>query len=344
MKLNALIGFLIFLWTMGLVNSAEAVTPEYKVATKDSPPFAYKVEGVWKGLSIDLLNMLAKDIGFTYNLIETKDVVSLIGHSQINLTDLSIAAISILDEREKYVDFSHDYFSTTQGILTKGNGSIFWFIAQRVVAAFVVLILGFYIAGFIVSRLDPNDAIDNIHKGAWFVLVTYTTTGYGDVVPQNAKAKVFAGFIMISSMFLLAAFTSYVTATLTIEKLSTSSITLADLASRTSKVVAIENSSSSKLLSKLDISYSNVKNAAEGKRKVESGKATAFVYDKALLDYMLIKEDNTSLIVHPLDRGVEEYGIVFPHGSELREDFNVAILKIIASPEWRQLTTQYFGN
>lgn len=318
--------------------------PHYTIAIKPSGPFARMEKGQWKGLSVDLVRKLAKRLKFNYDFVSVETITALLSMPEMKTTDMAIGAISLSSEREKVVDFSHPYFTTTQGILTQENGSIIWFIAKRIIAVFIALAIAMYALGFVVARLDPKDDIDNAHKGAWFTLVTFTTTGYGDLVPRNVASKIFAAFIMLSSMFMASGFTSYVTTTLTLEKLSGNAVTVADLASKRTKVVAVGGTTTSSLLNMLEINHSRVASPAAGMELVTTGKANAFVYDKAILDFMVLNSDNESLTVHPLNRGMERYGIAFQANSELREQFNVEILAIINSSEWKQLSAQYFGN
>jgi len=317
---------------------------EYTIGIKPSGPFAYKEGDEWKGVSVELVKRLSEKLGFTYEFVDVPTITALLGLAEFQTTDLAIGALSMTEEREKTLDFSHPYFQTTQGVITYGNGSAWHyakFIGIRICGAFFVFLLALYTFGFVVYRLDPDDEINNIHKGAWFVLTTFTTTGYGDYVPRNAKAKIFAALLMIVSMFALSAFTGYIASALTAEKLSDDTVTLADLSNM--KVVAVGGTTTDDLLNLLQIRHKRIATPENGVAMVSSKKVDAFVYDKAMLDYHALKLDN-NLRVDALNRGQERYAIVFPAGSELREPFNRAILSIIDSPEWKNLIAQYFGN
>jgi ABC-type amino acid transport substrate-binding protein len=315
--------------------------PTYTIGIKESGPFAFQQNGEWKGLSVDLIDQLSERVGFNYKFEEVKTITGLLSLSENNATDMAIGAISMTDDRERVVDFSHPYFSTTTGILVKENGNTFLFVAKRVAIGIAILIATLYVIGFIVSRLDPDDEINNAHKGAWFTLVTFTTTGYGDYVPSNARAKVFAGMLMITSLFALSAFTGYISSALTVEKLTDEPTAIQDLYD--TKVATVSGSTSDELLTLLGISHEVVTTPDQGVEMVAKGKIKAFVHDKALLDYMTSIGDN-SLHVWPINRGQERYAIAFQSGSDLRESFNVAILDIIDSPEWKQSVAKYFGN
>ena len=318
--------------------------PHYTIGIKPSGPFAQNVENEWKGLSVDLINMLSERIGFTYEFVPVETITALLALPEMRTTDLSIGAISLSDEREKVIDFSHPYFTTTQGILTRESNGVVWFIVGKVVGALAFLIVVFYISGVIIHFFEKKKDIDTVHKGAWWTLVTFTTTGYGKYVPQTRGGMLFASFIMLASTFALSGWTAYVASAITVKGLTENVVTLADLTSKNTKVVAVGGSTTSSLLKRLEIYHNTVASPEVGAAMVKKGQATAFVYDKAILDYLLLKEDNASLSVSPLNRGLERYGIAFQPDSELREQFNVAILNIVNSPEWAQLNAQYFGN
>ncbi len=336
----------IILWA-NIVVAAPDEPPHYNIAIKEAGPFAHQVNGQWRGLSVDLINMLSESLGFTFTFTDAGDIKSLIGmvtdkykpHTKV---DMSIAALSLTEEREKVLDFSHPYFSTPQGILTHENGNYFWFIGKKVLKAVGVLLVVSVVVGFIISRVNRKDDIKTTEDGAWFAIVTATTTGYGDKVPLGHMGRLVAVILMLSSMFLMPVFTSHITSALTVEKLANDITTLADL--EKAKTVTIMNSTSDRLLSLIGIKHGYVDSLAAGVGQVKSGQVKAFVYDKAMLDYLALREDNSSLVVHPINSGQERYGIAFPTGSELREPFNVVILNIIDSPEWKQLVAQYFGT
>lgn len=330
------LGILITMWA----NTAASQDP-LTIGIKTSGPFAYKVADEWKGVSVDLIAMLAERLGFTYQFIDADSVPNLLAMSANGITDMSIGAISMTDEREKNLDFSHPYFTTTQGFLVNQKVNYFWFIAKKVLIAGSILLVVCIVFGFLISRANRKDNIKTIGDGAWFSIVSATTTGYGDKVPEGALGRVMATTLMISSMFLMPVFTSHITSALTVEKLSNEITTLADLAN--TKAVSIKGTTSDLLLNQVGIKHSYVHTLMEGMNKIKDGEAKAFVYDKAMLDYLVKKEDNNSLVVHPINNDRERYAIAFPTNSKLREPVNVEILSIIDSPEWTQLLAQYFG-
>ncbi len=63
-------------------------------------------------------------------------------------------------------------------------------------------------------EVRENDKITTVADGLWWALVTLTTVGYGDVVPQTPLGKIVGGVLMVAGMFTLALFAGIVGQTL----------------------------------------------------------------------------------------------------------------------------------
>lgn len=324
-----------------VLNNAQA--EEITVGVKSAEPFTYQnAHGQWVGLTIDLLDEIKKTEGFTYTIKELESTPALIEAASNNTVDLSMAAISLTPEREKLVDFSHTYFSTSLGILSSSKtsvwSSILW-IVSKVTIVLVGLIIAMYIMGFIISRVDIGGEINGTHEGAWWSIVTFTTTGYGDEVPVTNGGKVVASGWMIASMFLGSIFTAYMSSAMTVQKLSESTTTLADLYDVEVNVVA--GTTAELKLAELGIENKAVPTLGEAMKNFKSGKVDVIVYDKAMLDYA--SRDIENVDVHTIDNSDEYYAIALPSKSKLTEKVNLGILKTLSTPKWKATKARYFG-
>jgi ABC-type amino acid transport substrate-binding protein len=316
-------------------------SPAYLVGVKAAKPFAYEENGSWKGYSLDLLDRLAEENGFAYELVDLKNMPMLLRATETSQVHFSIAAISMTPERERVLDFSHPYFTTIQGIISKNDQSLIWWSAKRIGMVLAIFIVGLYVIGFIMDKGDGNDAIDNAHKGAWWTLVTFTTTGYGDIVPATPRGKVLAAFVMLFSLFALPMFTAYITSAWTVQKLAAAPMTVEDL--HRVKTVTMPGTTSSRMLTSLGIRHKTTDDLDTALAFLEGGQFEAVVYDKAMLDYASQNMDG-DYGVFPIHEGLERYAIAFPSGSPLREEINVSILKVVGSDSWKAVTRRYFGT
>jgi voltage-gated potassium channel len=57
---------------------------------------------------------------------------------------------------------------------------------------------------YLLERTSQPDAFGSIPAALWWAIVTMTTTGYGDVVPQTVLGRMLAGIVMISGILVFA--------------------------------------------------------------------------------------------------------------------------------------------
>ena len=60
--------------------------------------------------------------------------------------------------------------------------------------------------------IDP--AFDSFSQALWFAVVTVSTVGYGDIVPESGAGRVVAAALMLTGLGLIPLITSVVVATL----------------------------------------------------------------------------------------------------------------------------------
>jgi voltage-gated potassium channel len=68
------------------------------------------------------------------------------------------------------------------------------------------------VGGVLARALAPN-AFDSFGESLWWALQTFTTVGYGDVVPDTGAGKVVGAVIMLAGLAAVSVFTALVTAT-----------------------------------------------------------------------------------------------------------------------------------
>lgn len=313
---------------------------ELSIGIKEAKPFAYQENGKWKGISVELIQQLSKNAGFTYKFVISDSITGLLDSTAQGKVDMSIAAISLTADREKTIDFSHKYFTTSLGILSKTKSSwidtTLW-VMSKVIFVLVGFIISLYIVGYIINKIDGNDNIKNSHDGAWWALVTFTTTGYGDLVPKTNKGKVIAAIWMVASLFLLSAFTGYIASALTVKKLTDTPVTLSKLYN--AKVVVVGGSTAQQRLISLGIKHKTVSNLEIALEVFKAGQADAVMHDDAMLSYAAKSMPN--VVVWPVENSNEDYGIILPEKSKLTERVNFGILQILASPTWKAIRSQY---
>lgn len=92
------------------------------------------------------------------------------------------------------------------------------------------------------------------------------------------------------------------------------------------------------------ISFRSYKTAPEGLLALGDDKIKAFVYDEPILRYLVNKSFKGALRVLNATFERQDYGIVLPQGSPLRESINRALLEKIRVTEWQDTLYKYLGH
>jgi voltage-gated potassium channel len=70
-----------------------------------------------------------------------------------------------------------------------------------------------FVAGILVHWIDKTD-FPTIGLGIWWAVSTFTTVGYGDVVPTTTVGRVVAGIVMVFGITFISLITALITSAL----------------------------------------------------------------------------------------------------------------------------------
>ena len=88
------------------------------------PPFEYMENGELVGFDIDLIKQIGKDLGYEIEM-KVQPFDALIPSLKTGKLDAIISGMSATEERKKSVDFTDEYFKSTQVYLRKkGNTAV----------------------------------------------------------------------------------------------------------------------------------------------------------------------------------------------------------------------------
>ena len=91
--------------------------------------------------------------------------------------------------------------------------SFFYIIRQSPLlkALFAILLVALFAAtGVTFLESGTNSPFTHFGNGIWWALVTMTTVGYGDMVPQTTSGRLLAAIVMLSGVVLVSGFTAAV--------------------------------------------------------------------------------------------------------------------------------------
>ena len=325
-----------------------------KVGTIERPPMSFKTStGNWTGFSIDLLKEIAKEVGFKYNLKEFKIFPEMIKATEQGKVDFSIANISITSEREEKMDFSQPILETGLRVMTLADNKasifdiilksgILWFILGAIgLLLLIAHIVWFFERGTASDRHDyfRDDYLGGIWDAFWWAFIIMTMGGFENEVPASKFSRFLAMLWITISLFFISFLTAKITSSLTVAELNSGITSYKDLKNK--KVAVIK---SDKIIDfvetkihakpKIFLKYEDMYKALKNKEVV------AIVGDNPILSYYAMNHDEFKVVGDIFQK--ENYGILFPTGSKLKEKIDRAIIKIREDGRYDDIYKKYF--
>lgn len=325
-------------------SQADAAIPDtLTVGTKVAPPFVTEEsDGKYSGLAIDLLDEIAGELGFEYE-VRAYDLAGLLEATASGEVDLAASAMTITAERERQVDFTHPFYTAGLGIAVESEGGLSWLrtlkavVSPAFVSAIGALTLILLITGtamWLAERHKNKDQFggkSGIGHGFWWSAVTMTTVGYGDKAPITLAGRLIALVWMFTSVIIISTFTAAIATSLTLANLGSDIQSSADLKGK--RVGAVAASTSEQAVRGLGARVKTYESGPAGLEALASGEIDAFVHDDPVLKWWISWED-ADLLVLPETFRPQDYGFATPAGSPLRERLSLAVLEATTRDDW----------
>ena len=339
------VAFLLFLF-LPLIFFAK----ELKVGIKYSEPWVMYDKNVSidkrhpVGFSIDLWKKIASELNVTTKWVYFDTTSQIIQAAHDKKIDAGIAAITITSEREKLIDFSNSMYELGLQVMvdaSKSTSSALELMWQEIKKMLTLKSVFYFFFFFLItihlrwlvdrkrvnSNLFTKDYPNGIIDAFWWgltMLVTWETP------PSKGLARVIDLTWHIVGIIAVSILTAVVTSALTAQAIGGSIHSEKDLIGK--YIAAVATDAPRRYLEKIGANVIAVKNIEEGIKLIRKGKAEALVHDGPRLQYIANsinkKAGKKVLLVLPFSFNPQNYGIVFPSKSPLREEVNRILLKL----------------
>lgn len=326
-----------------------------RVAIADFPPLISPGKKP-SGFEIELWEMVAKKAGidFEYEVHHFKNLIPLLAEKKINV---ALSGISVNEEREEIIDFSHPTLDSGLLIAVNPdkNDMNFWSTIVRIIHTSRGLFgsASLALVGFVIffshaiwfleygSEVFNKNYVPGIFEAVWFLLASVTSVGYGDFIPATWPGKATAIIAIILGLSLFGLFLSQLTAFLTAKKLRGRIDSERDLGGKT--IATVEGSTSEAYLKRRGIRTMTTINIKESVVRLRHDTVDAIVFDAPALLHLERGEKNTIETVGDIfDR--QSYAIAVQQPSPILESINRALLTIKESGEYDALYRRWFGD
>jgi polar amino acid transport system substrate-binding protein len=333
-----------------LLFSLYAESETLKIGIKPSEPWVMYDQNVSEenrkpiGFSIDLWNKIAQELNVDTRWVYYNSTSELVDAAKKGEVDAAISAVTITSNREKEIDFSSSMYELGLQVMvdaSKSSASVLELMGKEIKKMMSVettlmfllfLLVTMHLRWFVDKRDEDSDLFSKqystgIIDSFWWgvtMLITWETP------PSKGVARVIDLMWHIVGILAVSILTAIVTSALTAQAIGGSIRSEKDLAGK--YVAAVATDAPRRYVEKIGANVIPVKTLAEGIALVRNGKAEALVHDGPRLVYLANKinkkEKKKILTVAPFTFNPQNYGIVFPSKSALKEQTDRALLKL----------------
>lgn len=358
------LGLVLALFCSAVARGQEAAGPPasdpgedavLRVATKAAPPFAMEDEfGTWTGIAIELWADVGAELGLEYELVET-DLEGLLEGVATGAFDAGVAAVTVTEDRERALDFTHAFYMAGLGIAVEDDAGFGFLRGLRGfpflefgrivgVLALILLVVGALVWVFERRRNESQfpPGYKGVGDGFWWSAVTMTTVGYGDLAPRTLGGRAIALVWMFTSIVLISVFTGTLASVLTAGQIGSVVDGPEDLADV--ETATVTGSTSASYLASRRVGAREFSTLREALEALNEGKVQAVVYDAPILRHRLTEERFASLTILPSEFETQHYAIALPENSRWREAIDRALLKVVGSASYQETLQTYLGS
>ena len=320
------------------------------------PPLIIQDENTYTGFEIELWEKIAKalSINFTYKKIKFKNLLENLKNKQI---DVAVAGISMTEEREKIIDFSH--FTLRSGLLIliskkiKRNvfGSLKNIIAVNYKNLAYVSLLTFFLILFfahVIWFIERGGGafdysyVQGLGEAFWWTVVTISTVGYGDFVPQTIAGRLVGTFTIIIGFCVFGLFIAKLTSLFTVKAMKYKIESYKDLKGK--KVATKVHTIAVDQLFEMGAKVTAVSEIERAYTLLEKGKVDAVVFDSHVIQHFLQNQKNEKFVSVGDIFAPHMYGMATQSNNKMRDLINREILRLMESGEYDALHKKWFGE
>ncbi|MBN1584882.1 transporter substrate-binding domain-containing protein [Candidatus Uhrbacteria bacterium] len=328
-----------------------------RVGLAEFPPLVSGDYGHFRGFEVDLWETVAGELGFQfeYRKYPFQKLIPMLAEGKL---DVAMAGITINEDRERIIDFSHPTMDSGLVIAVDrdrnrlrlsetvravvGSG-------YRTVSLTLLAVLSFIFAlGNLLWLAErgvgtfSEGYFPGVFEASWLVFSSVTTVTFGDFYPNTWLGRAVVFVSVVGGVGILATLVARFTAFLATRKVWREIAGISDLSGR--KVAAVSGSTSEQALTRLGTDVTGTETVGEALMLLERREVEAVVADAPVLAHHL-KDSRGGRVetVGDVFDG-QKYGIALQQGSPLRENVNRTLLRLIESGRYGALYRQWFGQ
>ena len=342
----------------GPVPQARAAERSVTVVTYPLDPFVMTRDGANTGFTIELMNEVAKRAGWTLNYTEIPNGSSegLLREVIEGRADAAACSISITADRMKTADFSQPILSGGLQILVPAStvkhsqpglmGFLELLLSKSMLVWFFAGLILTIIPAHIIWLLERSHSDSMVSRSYFPGIFQSFAWGLGmlaasaDDAPRHWHSRIVTVIWAFVCIIFVSYYTAILTSNLTAEKFESKIAGPGDLVGK--KVCAVAKSTSSKFLTEVGVPHDTPPNLPECYAGL-GDEYDAVVDATPILRYYANNEGAGKVeVVGPVFKD-RDYGIGFRIGSDLRKQFDAALLQMREDGAYGEIREKWLG-
>lgn len=346
-----------FFFLLGMFASQPAEPNRLRVGAMYSPPYVFKENEKPSGVCIDLWKMISDTLNISNEVIFYTNHDSLLSDLRTGKIDLSICPYTATTERLMHFRLTIPFYISNMGIVSRVENQrpifqvfehIFSWKVMRWLLIVLVIVSVFAFFLWLAERkqnsLQFHPGPKGVLDGVWWAFVTMTTVGYGDKIPKTNMGKLLAITWMFFAIGLFFVASGVISSELTLNKLQSRVQNSGDLTH--CRVGGVAHSGYAEMLSRQGIELTLFRTPEEAFSAIATDSIDAFVYDLALLNYVVDRYNkDKTLVVIPSGLNLQYFSfLASKENAELVDRINPALLSAIDGDSWEEILSRYGVN
>ncbi|WP_222983864.1 ion channel [Flagellimonas meishanensis] len=325
------------------------------VGIHEAPPFVIKDAEGFSGVSVDLWEHIAQEMGVPFKYELYSDEVGIVRSLDYDELDLTINPMAVNKTRLERFMVTQPFYISSIGVVTTVNSQskfrifINNFFSRdflNVVLLLVLVLLTFgTILWFVERRKNQyqfRPGIKGLFDGLWWAAVTMTTVGYGDKAPKTNLGKTIAIIWMFTAIIIISSFTATIASTLTVNTLEASIDGLDDLQTIERLGVVGASDGETFALQQGIRPFRTYRTAPQALRALSRKEIEVLIHDKTALEYLILTNQLEEKVKSlPLTFSKQYRSFIMPKSEPHFDEINKKLISRIQSSEWGGMLKKY---
>lgn len=310
------------------------------------------------GIAIAYWRQLATEMNAESSLVYFSSVDASLSALKRGRVDLAIGNITITSERISEFDFTEPVAQVNLTLLLPPSPPSLWetvrpFLGWAFLSSFGGIFLTVMIVGHLLWLAEhrsnaaiPKPYRSGVSQGIWCALVTFTTVGYGDIVPVTTFGRIISGLWMVLSIAIMSSLTAGIATTLALAFSDRPSDTISSPRDMAGKRIATigERSAATQWADYYGARVSAAADLPEAVALLERKNVDGVLASRQVLQYYLVQHKTSPLKLAAFDIASASVGIALPPNSPLRQPLNEVILKLPTQIQFQDIRDNWQRN